>query len=59
MKVLYYIFLSSASNIHVLEKLKMKTKLLIYVKLVLISDTYCILIFAYPYCYPFKKLDLS
>ena len=32
-----------------------KTNFLTYVKLVLISDTYCILIFAKTYCYRTKK----
>ena len=36
-----------------------KTKFLTYVKLVLISDTYCILIFAYPYCYRTKRNELT
>ena len=35
-----------------------KTKFLIYVKLVLISDTYCILIYCYVALLPFKKLVL-
>ena len=36
----------------------LKTKFLIYVKLVLISDTYCILIYCYVPLLPFKKLVL-
>ena len=42
-----------------LQKIKIsKTKFLIYVKLVLISDTYCILIYCYVPLLPFKKLVL-
>ena len=41
-----------------LPSCNIKTKFLIYVKLVLISDTYCILIYCYVPLLPFKKLVL-